>query len=136
MNEVWAWLSRVDPNGLLAPGGVVGAVVMYWVAHRKPQTGTDAEQTAALKTVAASPADREALALGREALRTVAAMTDDMEALRADVSMARTEAEEAKSEALAVRGENTKLWAWILDVRGNWHRLRLELSPPPEPDID
>ena len=135
MDGLGEWAASSDPTtvlttiitALLGSSGAVAALIMLitsWVRSRPSHE----DQEKAVETVAAPAPDRDALWIAREALQASAA--------------ARTELDGAKAQLLEMAQKvdrvteiNGELWAWIRDIRGRWHIVRLSEDPPPPPVI-
>lgn len=114
----WEWAGSSDSTAVitavLGPTGIIVALVTWTASHRKGKP-SKAEQVKAVEAVAAPAPDRDALWIARQALEAAAA------------------ASEKADKVTAINGE---LWAWIRDIRGRWHIVRLSEDPPPPPIIN
>ncbi|MGY4845512.1 hypothetical protein ACW9PK_12320 [Kocuria sp. MNB10] len=125
------WLSQADPTqvlvALLSGTGLLATLVtllISWV-RSKP---THQEQEKAMETVVAPAPDRDALHIARQALE--ASATD-----RAAVTALQARLDDMGGKVDRVTEINGQLWQWIRDIRGQWHIVRLNEDPPPEPII-
>lgn len=123
------WLSHADPTqvivALLSGTGLVATVLtllISWV-RSKP---SHQEQEKAMETVAAPPPDRDALHIARQALEASAAD-------RATVAALQARLDEMAGKVERVTTINGELVAWIRDVWGRWHIVRLSETPPTLP---
>lgn len=124
------WLSNADPTqvivALLSGTGLLATLVtvlISWV-RSKP---SHQEQEKAMESVAAPAPDRDALHIARQALE--ASATD-----RATVTALQARLDEMGGKVERVTTINGELTAWIRDVWGRWHIVRLSETPPALPD--
>lgn len=118
MGSFWEWAATSDSTAVLTAvlgtggvGGVLMLLVRNWLREKPPRE----EQEKAAQAVAAPAPDRDALWIARQALEAATA---------------------ASEKADRVTTINEHLWAWIRDIRGRWHIVRLAEDPPPPPIID
>ena len=123
------WLSHADPTqvivALLSGTGLFATLITLlnsWM-RSKP---THQEQEKAMETVAAPPPDRDALHIARQALEASAAD-------RATVTALQSRLDEMAGKVERVTTVNGELIAWIRDVWGRWHIVRLSENPPALP---
>ena len=126
----WEWAGTSDPTAVLTSilgTGGLGGVVLLVVRHFLKEKPDKTEQIKAVESVAAPAPDRDALWIAREAL---AASASDREAL----SKVQEQLGEMGGKVERVTSINGELTAWIRDVWGRWHIVRLSETPPTMPD--
>ena len=123
------WLSHADPTqvivALLSGTGLLATLVTLLISWMRSKP-THQEQEKAMETVAAPPPDRDALHIARQALEASAAD-------RATVAALQARLDEMAGKVERVTTINGELVAWIRDVWGRWHIVRLSETPPTLP---
>lgn len=124
------WLSHADPTqvivALLSGTGLLATLITLLISWMRSKP-THQEQEKAMETVAAPPPDRDALHIARQALEASAAD-------RATVTALQARLDEMAGKVERVTTINGELTAWIRDVWGRWHIVRLSETPPTLPD--
>lgn len=126
----WEWAGTSDPTAVLTSilgTGGLGGVVLLVVRHFLKDKPDKTEQIQAVQAVAAPAPDRDALNIARQALEASAAD-------RAAVSALQARLDEMGGKVERVTSINGELTAWIRDIRGRWHIVRLSETPPALPD--
>lgn len=127
----WEWAGTSDATAVLTAvfgTGGVGGVALLIIRHFLKDKPPKHEQVEAVQAVAAPAPDRDALWIAREAL---AASADDRESVRT----LKKQMDEMGGKLEHTIRINTVYGEWIVDLRGNWHIVRLSEEPPPPPDI-
>lgn len=123
------WLSHADPTqvivALLSGTGLLATLITLLISWMRSKP-THQEQEKAMETVAAPPPDRDALHIARQALEASAAD-------RATVTALQARLDEMAGKVERVTTINGELTAWIRDVWGRWHIVRLSETPPTLP---
>ena len=126
----WEWAGTSDATavitGIFGTGGI-GGVVLLVVRHLLKDKPPKHEQVQAVEAVAAPAPDRDALHIARQALEASAAD-------RATVAALQRQLDEMGGKIERVTTINGELTAWIKDVWGRWHIVRLSETPPALPD--
>lgn len=126
----WEWAGTSDATavitGIFGTGGL-GGVVLLITRHLLKDKPPKNEQVQAVEAVAAPAAERDALHIARQALEASAAD-------RATVAALQSRLDEMGGKVERVTSINGELTAWIRDVWGRWHIVRLSETPPALPD--
>lgn len=126
----WEWAGTSDATavitGIFGTGGI-GGVVLLITRHLLKDKPPKHEQEKAMEAVAAPAPDRDALHIARQALEASAAD-------RATVAALQIRLDEMGGKVERVTTINGELTAWIRDVWGRWHIVRLSETPPTLPD--
>lgn len=126
----WEWAGTSDATavitGIFGTGGL-GGVVLLIVRHLLKDKPPKKEQVKAVEAVAAPDAERDALHIARQALEASAADRSTVAALQIRL-------DEMGGKVERVTTINGELTAWIRDVWGRWHIVRLSETPPELPE--
>lgn len=126
----WEWAGTSDATavitGIFGTGGI-GGVVLLITRHLLKDKPPKHEQVKAVEAVSAPAPDRDALYIARQALEASAAD-------RATVAALQIRLDEMGGKVERVTTINGELTAWIRDVWGRWHIVRLSETPPTLPD--